>query len=100
MANFNEIDKARRLLGLGEEVTLKQIRSTYRKMAFRHHPDRNRGADSSEHEKIMKRLNWAYKLLLQYCHDYKYSFREEDVARTYLYEEYMRKWRGKWFDSI
>jgi DnaJ-class molecular chaperone len=100
MAKYEEIDEARRLLGLDEKATLKQIKSAYRKMAFCHHPDRHRSSDSSEYEEIMKRLNWAYKILLQYCHDYKYTFKEEDVARTYPDEEYMRKWREKWFDSI
>lgn len=100
MANFDEINEARRLLGLGEDATIKEIKSAYRKMAFRHHPDKHIGADSSEHEESMKRLNWAYKLLLQYCHDYKYTFREEDVARTYFYEEHARRWRENWFNSI
>ena len=69
MANFNEIDKARRLLELGEKATSKEIKSAYRKMAFRYHPDKHTSADSPECEETMKRLNWAYKLLLQYCHD-------------------------------
>jgi len=64
MANFDEIDEARRLLGLGDAVTSKEIKSAYRKMAFRHHPDKHTGANSSEDEEVMKRLNWAYKLLM------------------------------------
>jgi len=48
----------------------------------------------------MKRLNRAYKLLLDYCNEYKYSFREKDVARTYFYDEYMRTYKDRWFNSI
>jgi hypothetical protein len=48
----------------------------------------------------MKRLNWAYKLLLEYCGNYKYSFREEDVARAYPHDEYLRKYYYGWFDGI
>ena len=48
----------------------------------------------------MKRLNWAYKLLMDYCDNYKYKFGEEDVARTYLYDEYMRNYKDRWFNSI
>jgi len=48
----------------------------------------------------MKQLNQAYKVLIDYCGDYRFSFNEEDVARTYPHEEYMRKWGENWFNSI
>jgi len=100
MANFTEIDEARRLLELGEMVSLKEIRSAYRKMASRYHPDKHPGSTSAENEAVMKRLNWAYKLLMEYCRDYKYTFREEDVARVYPHDEYLRKYFYGWFDGI
>jgi len=99
MVNFNEINEARRLLGLGEATTLKEIKSAYRRLAHRHHPDKH-GSPTAESEQMMKKLNQAYKLLMDYCDNYKYSFKEEDVARTYPHEEYMRKWRENWFNSI
>ena len=99
MANFDEIDEARRLLGLGEVATLKEIKSVYRRLAHRHHPDKHDSA-TEENEEMMKKLNWAYKVLMDYCTDYRYSFREEAVARAYPYEEERRKWRENWFNSI
>ncbi|MFC1934111.1 J domain-containing protein [Chloroflexota bacterium] len=99
MANFNEIDEARRLLGLGEAATLKELKSAYRRLAHRHHPDKH-GSATEENDVMMKKLNRAYKLLMDYCNDYKYGFREEDIGRTYAYEEEMRKWRENWFNSI
>lgn len=39
MANFDEIDRARRLLDLGEAATLKDIKQAYRQKAFQHHSD-------------------------------------------------------------
>jgi DnaJ-class molecular chaperone len=99
MANFNEIEEARKLLGLGEAVTLKEIRRAYRTLAHRHHPDKHNDAVSEETEELMKRLNWAYKLLTDYCDNYKYSFRQDDVARTYPHEEYLRIYKEKWYDS-
>ena len=99
MAKFEEIDEARRLLGLGETATLKEIRSAYRKLASRHHPDKHSSDARAENEEIMKRLNRAYKLLTDYCHAYKYSFSVEDVARTYPYDEYLRKYYHGWFDD-
>ena len=99
MANFEEIDKARRLLGLGDKATLKEIKHAYRKMAFHYHPDRKRWVGDEEDD-MMKQLNWAYKLLLDYVANYSYSFIEEDVARGSPYEEYLQRFRDGWFDGI
>ncbi len=100
MVNFDEIDEARRVLGLGEAATLNEIKNAYRRLAHRHHPDKRSSAAGERAGETMKRLNWAYKLLVDYCSNYKYSFREEDVARAYPDEEHMRKWRENWFNSI
>ena len=100
MANFKEIDEARRLLGLGEAATLKEIKSAYRRLASRYHPDKQSGSIHAESQEMMKRLNWAYKLLTEYCSHYKYTFREEDVARTYPHDEYLRKYYYGWFEGI
>jgi len=99
MANFKEIDEARKLLGLGETATLKEIKSTYRRLAHEYHPDKQEGTGESD-EQRMKKINWAYQLLVNYCQDYKYSFREEDVAKTYPHDEYLRKFHHGWFEGI
>ena len=99
MTAFKEIDKARKLLGLRERATLKEIKQVYRNMAFRYHPDR-KGQVRDEEDDMMKQLNWAYKLLLDYVANYSYSFNEEDVAKCYPDEEYLRRFRNGWFDGI
>jgi DnaJ-class molecular chaperone len=99
MADYNEIEEARRRLGLDEAATLKEIKRAYRTLAHRHHPDMHRG-DSNAESETMKQLNRAYKLLMDYCNEYKYSFKEEDVARTYPHEDYLRTFKEKWSDSI
>jgi DnaJ-class molecular chaperone len=100
MANFMEIDEARKALGLGETATLKEIKRAYRTLAHRHHPDKHSSAAGKGKDETMKSLNWAYKLLVDYCGSYKYSFKEEDVARTYPHDEYLRRYRYGWFDGI
>ena len=99
MVNFNEIDEARRVLGLGEAATLKEIKSAYRRLAQRYHPDKH-GDANSERDETMKRVNRAYNLLMDYCADYKYSFGREDVGRTYPEEEDYRRWHEKWSGSV
>jgi DnaJ-class molecular chaperone len=93
--NFNEIDEARRLLGLGGAATMKEIKSAYRRLSHRYHPDKHDDA-SQANDEMMKKLNLAYRLLLDYCNNYRYSFDEEDVARNCPHEEGWRKWRESW----
>ena len=100
MSNFTEIDEARKLLGLGEAATLKEIKRAYRTLAHRHHPDKHSGAAGEDTEEKMKGLNLAYKLLTDYCSNYKYSFREEDIARTYPNDEYLRRYYYGWFEGV
>ena len=73
MASFEEIDEARKIFGLGEAATLKEVKDAYRRLARRYHPDRYSG--DARGQEVMKKLNRAYKLLEDYCRDYKYSFR-------------------------
>ena len=95
MLKFEEIDEARKLLELGESATLKDIKSAFRRLPHYHHPDKNDGV-TKENEEMMKRLNRAYKLLLEYCENYKYGFRKEEVGRTYTVDDEMNKWRDKY----
>ncbi len=97
MANFEEIDRARKLLGLGETARLKDIKRAYREKAFQYHPDQG---GREQGEEMMKQLNWAYKQLMEYCANYSYSFEEQDVARTYPHDEYLRKYTYGWFDGM
>ena len=99
MSKFEEIDEARRLLELGEAATLKEVKDSYQRLAHRHHPDKHESA-TEEDKEMMKKLNWAYKVLTDYCTDYNYSFKKEKVVKTYPNEEDWRKWRENWFDSI
>jgi len=94
MASFDEIDRARKLLGLSEIASLKQIKAAHRKLAHSYHPDLDE-ADESRKE-AMQEINWAHDLLEDYCSNYKYSFGEEDVARAYPNELHLKQWHEKW----
>ena len=100
MTDFDRINEARQLLGLGETATLKEIKEAYKRAANRYHPDKCQDGDKPECEEMMKKINQAYQLLTRYCAQYRYSFREEDVRATYPYEEYLRKYYQGWFDGI
>ena len=48
-------------LGVGREATAAEIKKSYKKLAMKHHPDRNQGDKSSE--KKFKELSEAYEVL-------------------------------------
>jgi len=85
---------------LSETATLKEIKGAYKTLSHRHHPDKHGIAAGEENGEMMKRLNLAYKLLMDYCDNYRYSFSEEDVARTYPHDEYLRRYYYGWFDGM
>ena len=100
MANFEQISEARKLLGLGETATTKQIKAAYRRAAHRYHPDRCPETEQAMCIEMMKRVNDAYQIIVDYCSNYSYPFSEEDVKRTYPHDEYLRRFQHGWFDGI
>lgn len=75
-----EIEEARKLLGLDEEVTLSEIKESYRKMALKFHPDSN-SADANLRQRF-EDITRAYKLASNYCrqaaHSGKCSLKEAE----------------------
>jgi len=74
--SVSEIDQARRLLGLGERVSIGGIK-TARQMCKKWHPDVLKDEETANLR--MKDINAAYRLLLDYCEAYRFSFSAEEV---------------------
>jgi len=72
-----EIDQARRLLGLGELASIAEIKTAYRQLCKKWHPDVLQREAKAERD--MKDINAAYNLLLSYCEAYRFSFSSEEV---------------------
>jgi DnaJ-class molecular chaperone len=92
---FQKIDRARKLLGLFEEATLKEIKEAYRNKAKQYHPDMHTQEERKEHAEKMAQINKAYRILLKYIKQYNFSFRKEDVERNDP-ESYMRRFLSDW----
>jgi len=76
MADFKQIDEARKILGLDQKATLEEIKEAFRTLSLKYHPDRCKDKDKKHCEEMIKKINQAKDILLNYCANYKYSFKE------------------------
>jgi len=103
MANFKQIDEARRLLNLEEEATLEEIKKAYRALAFKYHPDKCKGEGKKECEEKFKKITHANDILMAYCAGYRHSFREKDVKKNTMDKEFYRhlkKFYDGWWENL
>jgi len=92
MNTYKEITQARKLLNVPERATMKEIRTKYKKLLAQWHPDRCEGNEEECNEMTIK-LIAAYKTLLNYCNNYKYSFTKEEIKNHLSGEEW-------WFERF
>lgn len=98
---YENINRARKLLELGEEASLKEIESSYRKLSLKYHPDRCREKDKKVCEEKFKQITLAYELIITYCRQQNISFKKEDIEKGSAHEEYKnhmeRFYKDWWF---
>jgi DnaJ-class molecular chaperone len=71
---YAELQHALHLFGLGERATLSRIKTRHRQLVKCHHPD---VAGTGDEEQIRK-INAAYRVLLEYVTAYDFLFSEEE----------------------
>ncbi|MEE8637443.1 MAG: DnaJ domain-containing protein [Candidatus Margulisiibacteriota bacterium] len=77
--SFEEIDRARKTLELEDKVTLEEIKRAHRRLSKKWHPDKCKKKDKELCHEKMKEINKAYKIVLKYIEDYRFSFAKEKV---------------------
>jgi len=92
MGLFEEINAARMLLDLPERATMEEIKSQYRVLIRKWHPDRCKGNKDTCKE-MTARIIAAYKLISNYCKNYEFSFSKEEVSNYLSAEEW-------WFERF
>ncbi|MBW1741557.1 MAG: J domain-containing protein [Deltaproteobacteria bacterium] len=85
MNKYQEITEARKLLGLPERATMEEIKANYRNLIREWHPDRCKET-KQECTEMTAKIVAAYRLIIDYCNNYKFSFSKEEI-RHYLSEE-------------
>ncbi|HHQ44745.1 MAG TPA: molecular chaperone DnaJ [Candidatus Altiarchaeales archaeon] len=77
---IEDVEKSRKILGLGNASTLADIKEAYRSLARENHPDKG-----GNPEKFIE-VGHAHKTLMDYVENYKYSFKPDDVTAQLAFE--------------
>ena len=80
MGRFEDITKARGLLGLNEAETWGEVKRKINALLKTWHPDTGSGESGARREKTEALLN-AKKIIMDYCDEYKISFSEGEVKK-------------------
>jgi len=79
--SYEKIKAACELLGLPEKATMDMIKKHYRDLCRQWHPDLNQQSDINYNTK-MSEITEAYKLIMDYCHQYQYSFTKDEFDKN------------------
>lgn len=82
-----EIEKALDILELPKLITKDDIKKQYHFLAKKNHPDLGGSIES------MEQINTAYKFLMKYIEEFRYTFDEEEVAKQYPGAEHAQRFR-------
>jgi DnaJ-class molecular chaperone len=74
---YEEIEQALEILDLPKLVTKADIKRQYRHIAKQQHPDI--GGDP----KKMEEINHAYKLLMKYIEEIRYTFDKNEISKQF-----------------
>jgi len=77
---FEEMDRARKLLNLGETATSEEIKKAHQSKAFIYHPDKNPNVPGIEKE--FDEVTKAYNILQEYCQRESCSFNAEEFKKN------------------
>ncbi|MBN2483932.1 MAG: J domain-containing protein [Candidatus Omnitrophica bacterium] len=99
--NYDDIERARNILGLEKEVTILEVKERYYELSKQFHPDQC-VENKKQAEAKFKEVTWAYTTLNEYISAYRVSFNREDVkkmsvdAMTYRHlKQFYDDWWGK-----
>jgi len=104
LIDFKDIERARKLLGLGETTSMQEIREKYRKQSLKYHPDRhNNSLKKKEYEEKIKEINNSYEILMNYCKKYPISFnigKVKEVEEGEYERQHLRRFYDGWWGDI
>ena len=87
LSPVQEIENALELLGLPPLITKNDVKKQYRFLARKHHPDK--GGDPVK----MEQINQAYKLLMKYIEEFRYTFDEDEIKKQFPGVDYVHRFK-------
>jgi curved DNA-binding protein CbpA len=72
-----EIKQALNILEVSVFISFKEIKSKYKKLSKKYHPD-----VCNDKEKMIA-INQAYELIKEYIENFRFSFDEEEINKQY-----------------
>ena len=103
MASYKQVDKARKVLGLGESATIPEIKEAYRRLSLEYHPDKCKEKDKAKCEERFKQINNANEVLIGYCLSYKFPFKEIEEKESWQekkMKEHMKRFYDGWWGEL
>jgi len=85
-ASFDELIKAKTLLGLHEKATLSEVKFRYKNLMQQWHPDKH-PENNKQATQMSAHINNAYKIVLEYIKTYEFPFDEEHLRDATLTPE-------------
>jgi len=82
-----EIEKALEVLQLPKLISRADIKKQYHFLAKKNHPDL--GGDVAQ----MEQLNHAYKLLMKYIEEFRYTFDDEEISKQFPGADYVQRFK-------
>lgn len=86
---YDELHEALAVLGLSERASLREIKTRHRALVKQSHPDAG-GADPDR----IRAVNGAYRIVLSYVENYRFSFSEGEFYEQVPEERLRRQFSG------
>lgn len=87
MNQYQKIAEARKTLQLPERATMKEIKSNYKALITKWHPDTCK-EDKDKCQEMTQKITRAYDIIFNYCTHYKFSFSREEIKNHLPGEEW------------
>ena len=78
--SFEELVKAKTLLGLRDKATLKEIKHNYKALMRKWHPDKH-PENTKQATQMSADINEAYEIVMNYIENYEYDFDEATLKK-------------------